>query len=66
MPEIIHISSHGAFDKFKKEFYLAIENKDEVGQEDRIPQSRLTTLLRPPNDQYASMTNVKMAFVSAC
>lgn len=31
-PAIIHISSHGAFDKKSKEFFLAIEKeKDETG-----------------------------------
>ena len=45
-PSIIHISSHGAFDKKTNEFYLAIEkNRDNIGHEDKINESRLRTLL---------------------
>lgn len=48
-PFIIHISSHGAFDKKINEFYLAIENYKKIGQEDKIPESRLKKLLGDKN-----------------
>lgn len=45
-PSIIHISSHGAFDRQKEEFYLAVENKkDKIGIEYKLYEDNLKHIL---------------------
>lgn len=46
-PKILHISSHGFFDKNTNQFYLAIEKEGkEGGLEDQFSSDRLSILLR--------------------
>lgn len=64
-PKIIHISTHGAFDAERNEFYLAIEDVGN-GLEDKFTQDRLQKLLGISQTPDRPTHDIKLAFVSAC
>ena len=68
---ILHISSHGAFDTAKKQFYLAIENTKSgnayIGEEGKLFEKEHTDVLNERGKNYDdknSSTKVSIAGLS--
>ena len=58
-PRVLHITCHGEYSKRLGEYYLAFEDKHDLGVVDRVDSQRLKTLI-------GDCKNVQLVMVNAC
>jgi CHAT domain-containing protein len=61
-PKVVHLSCHGDYDKQIEQYYLAFENKKELGLLDKLSTSRLNIILESNKLSNA----IEVVLVSAC